>query len=129
MPIRGHRDLFARDLQWLDGTQGGVKYALFRIDESDESSPTVLLSKFAPATTISPHTHASNYFEYILEGEQTVGKTTFGAGDVRIVVGGTGYGPIKVGPEGCSVLIVFQDGAGMDMEMLPRKATGSAPEH
>ena len=42
-------------------------------------------------------------------GEQTVGKTIFGPGDVRFAKAGTGYGPITIGPEGCTVVIVFQN--------------------
>jgi anti-sigma factor ChrR (cupin superfamily) len=127
MSALGHRDLFAADLNWLDGTSEGIKYALLRLDETDQASPTVILSKFAPGAAVSPHTHNSNYLEYIIEGEQAVGKVTYRAGDIRIVRGGTGYGPIKVGPHGCTVLIVFQDGRGIGVELLPRKAaTGAA---
>jgi hypothetical protein len=50
-----------------------------------------------------------------------VGKTTFHKGDVRLVKGGTGYGPIKVGTEGCTVLIVFEDGSRSMTEPLPRR--------
>jgi len=120
MSARSHRDFAASDIEWRDGTDPGIQYARFMLDEDDRSSPLVILSKFAPGASVQPHTHGCNYFEYIIEGEQTVGKTRFGPGDVRMAKGGAGYGPIKVGPEGCTVLIVFQDGTRAATEPLPR---------
>ncbi len=122
MPARGHRDVFAKDISWGDGSSAGIKYARFLMEEGNGASPLIILSKFAPGEIVEPHTHASNYFEYVIEGQQTVGKVTFGPGDIRLVKGGTGYGPITVGPEGCSVLIVFQEATGAMMESLPRKS-------
>jgi anti-sigma factor ChrR (cupin superfamily) len=126
MSAGGHRDVFASDIEWHKGTGEGIAYARFRTDDANPSSPSIVLSKFEPGVVVDPHTHDTNYFEYILAGQQTVGKTTFGVGDVRIVKGGTGYGPIKVGPQGCTVLIVFEDGSGARMVMLPRKKAAEA---
>ncbi len=116
MAGRGHRDIFARDIEWAEGTSPGIQYTRFLMDEDDASSPLMILSRFEPGETVEPHTHGANYMEYIIEGEQTVGKTVFRAGDVRIVKGGTGYGPIVVGPEGCFVMILFQEATGAMME-------------
>jgi len=116
MAGRGHRDIFAKDMEWGEGSSPGIQYARFMMDEDDASSPLVILSKFEPGETVEPHTHGANYMEYIIEGQQTVGKTVFGPGDVRIVKGGTGYGPIVVGPEGCFVMIVFQEATGAMMQ-------------
>lgn len=121
MAGRGHQDITASEIEWRDGTEEGIKYARFPMDAANPTAPTIILSKFAPGVGVPPHTHDSNYFEYIIAGEQTVGKVTFRAGDVRLVTGGTGYGPIMVGPEGCTVLIVFEDGSRSMMESLPRK--------
>jgi anti-sigma factor ChrR (cupin superfamily) len=121
MSALNHRDCFAKDFVWSKGSSDGIKYVLFNMEEEDPASPMMILTRFEPGATVTPHTHASNYFEYMVSGEQTVGKVTFRAGDVRLVKGGTGYGPITVGPEGCTVLIVFQHGSGAAMEFLPRK--------
>lgn len=112
MAGKSHRDVFAKDIAWGKGTSDGIQYARFLMDEGDTSSPLIVLSKFEPGEVVEPHTHTANYFEYVIEGQQTVGKVTFGAGDIRIVKGGTGYGPITVGPDGCTVLIVFQQATG-----------------
>ncbi|MDG2002249.1 MAG: hypothetical protein P8J20_02865 [Novosphingobium sp.] len=112
MSARGHRDIFAKDIEWKKGTSDGIDYASYMMDEDDTESPLIVLSKFQPGEVVEPHTHAANYFEYVIEGEQTVGKTSFGPGDIRFAKGGTGYGPIKIGPEGCTVVIVFQEATG-----------------
>ena len=112
MSGRGHRDIFAKDVVWKPGTEEGVEYTTFLMDEDDTNSPLVVMSKFGPGAKVPPHTHGANYFEYIIEGEQTVGKTLFRAGDVRFAKGGAGYGPITIGPEGCTVVIVFQQATG-----------------
>jgi anti-sigma factor ChrR (cupin superfamily) len=112
MAHRGHKDIFAKDIVWAKGTSPGIQYSRFILDEENPAtSPMVIMSKFEPGEVVEPHTHACNYFEYIIEGSQMVGKVNFAAGDVRWAAGGTGYGPIKVGPEGCTVLIVFQEAA------------------
>jgi anti-sigma factor ChrR (cupin superfamily) len=113
MAGRGHKDIFAGDIPWAEGVSPGVRYARFLLDEANAAqSPMVILSTFALGAEVEPHTHGCNYLEYIIEGSQTVGKTRFGKGDVRWAAGGAGYGPIKVGPEGCTVLIVFQEARG-----------------
>lgn len=112
---RGHRDIFAADIEWGQGTSPGIQYARFLMDEDDTSSPLIILSKFEPGEVVEPHTHGANYFEYVIEGEQTVGKVKFGAGDIRFAKAGTGYGPITIGPDGCTVLIVFQEATGGNM--------------
>ena len=116
-----HRSIFAANVDWREGSESGIQYARFRMDETNPTSPTMILSKFEPGVRVQAHTHDSNYFEYIIEGEQQVGKQTFAKGDMRVVKGGTGYGPIVIGPDGCTVLIVFEDGSRSMMETLPRK--------
>ena len=112
MPSRGHRDIFARDITWHPGNGPGIHYARFLMDEGDTASPLVILTRFDPGAHVEPHSHGTNYCEYVIEGEQTVGKVTFGKGDMRFAKAGAGYGPITIGPDGCTVMIVFQNAAG-----------------
>ncbi|MCX7864168.1 MAG: hypothetical protein N2423_03885 [Novosphingobium sp.] len=121
-----HRDIFADDIEWAKGSEPGISYARFLLEEGDATSPMIVMSKFAPGVRVPPHTHPTNYFEYIVEGEQTVGKVTFRKGDVRLVAANTGYGPITVGPEGCLVLIVFQEAQGAIMIPKGSQAQGLA---
>lgn len=120
MAGRGHRDIFAADIEWGKGSSDGIQYARFLMDEDDTSSPLIILSKFEPGEVVEPHTHGANYFEYVIDGEQTVGKVTFRAGDIRFAKAGTGYGPIRIGAEGCTVLIVFQEATGANTIPLGR---------
>ncbi len=129
MAGRGHRDIFARDINWAQGSSEGVAYSTFRMDEDDVHSPYIVLTNFGPGARVEPHTHGTNYFEYVISGEQTVGKTVFGPGDIRFAKAGTGYGPITIGPEGCTVVIVFQDGTGANTIPLGKaKAMAEAAE-
>lgn len=120
MAGRGHQDIFAEDMAWNEGASPGIRYARFALEDGNAAAPMVIVSRFAPGEQVEAHTHGCNYLEYIIEGEQTVGKTRFRSGDVRLVSGGTGYGPIVVGPQGCTVLIVFQE-AGKSA-MIPKGA-------
>lgn len=120
MAGRGHRDIFRDEIDWKAASPG-TRFAIFPIDEANPTAPAVVLTDFGPGEVVAPHAHDSNYFEYVLAGEQTVGKTRFGAGDIRMVKRGTGYGPIRVGPEGCSVLIIFEDGSRTAPESRPRQ--------
>lgn len=125
MTVRGHKDVFAEDIEWTKAGEG-VRYAQFLLDEGDaDASPLVIVSKFDPDELVDPHTHGCNYLEYIIQGSQMVGKVNFKAGDVRWAAAGTGYGPIKVGPDGCTVLIVFQE-AGKSPPILLGKAKKQA---
>lgn len=103
-----HKDIFAHDIEWI-AAEDGVRFAQFLLDQTDaEASPAVVLAKFPPHEVVAPHTHGCNYLEYVVAGSQMVGKVNFEAGDVRWAAAGTGYGPITVGAQGCTVLIVFQ---------------------
>jgi anti-sigma factor ChrR (cupin superfamily) len=121
MAGRGHRDIFADDIAWGQGASQGIKYARFLMDEDDASSPLVILTRFEPGEVVAPHTHGTNYVEYVVSGEQTVGKTRFGPGDIRFAKAGAGYGPIRIGPDGCTVVIVFQDASGANTIPLGRE--------
>ena len=121
MSDRSHQDIHATDIAWSEARDAMIRFAIFSTDEKNPHAPGIILSKFDPGTRIPPHTHGSNYFEYIIEGGQTVGKKWYGKGDIRIVRAGTGYGPLVIGPEGCTALIVFEDGSGSMTEWLPDK--------
>lgn len=103
-----HKDIFARDIDWKTGGSN-IRFAQFLLDPEDpQDSPEVVVAKFGADEEVYPHTHDCNYLEYIVQGSQMVGKVNFEAGDIRWAAAGTGYGPIKVGPDGCTVMIVFQ---------------------
>ena len=70
MATRGHRDIFAEDMAWQEGESSGIRYARFLLEEGKGASPMVILSRFEPREVVGAHTHDTNYFEYVIEGEQ-----------------------------------------------------------
>lgn len=68
-----------------------------------------MLAELAPKFEMAAHSHAPDYSEIILEGAERVGRRWYCPGDIRIVKGGSVYGPITCGPEGVKKLIVYRD--------------------
>ena len=126
MSNRKHEDIFAEDIDWKEGTSPGIRYAAFMLDDSHDSSPLVTISTFEPGEVVAPHTHGASYLEYVISGEQQVGKKVFRAGDIRIAQSGVGYGPIRIGAQGCTVLIVFADARGANMIPLGKDRRDAA---
>ena len=120
MPSRMHRDIFARDVEWTEA-RGGVTYVRLQVEPERPESPVMLVVRFPPHYLIAPHTHDTNYMEYLISGELTVGTQTFGPGDIRLVRSGGGYGPLSSGPDGAEVVIVFENGAATAVQFLPRE--------
>ena len=123
MAGRRHQDILATDIEWRNGSRDGIKYARFEVNPDKKDAPSVVMTKFQPDVVVAPHTHGCNYLEYILEGELTLGKVTYRQGDVRMVKGGVGYGPLTMGKDGCTVLIVFEDGSRSSQQVLSRKVS------
>lgn len=120
MTSRTHRDIFASEIDWLL-TEAGARTFTLSTDEDNPAAPQMVLAHFPPGFSYSAHTHGCNYLEYVVAGQITVGKISYGPGDVRQVKAGGGYGPLKVGQEGCQVVIVFERGDTADVELLPRR--------
>lgn len=79
-------------------------------DQVDTTSPVAFHAIWPPNCHVDPHTHAGDYCEIVLAGTQQISGQWYKAGDVRVVKGGTRYGPLIAGPEGCTVMIIFPNG-------------------
>ena len=102
----------------------GIRTSHFVAGEEDNpAAPHVFISDWPPNVEADPHTHAVDYFEYVISGTQRVGKNWFKAGDIRIVKAGTNYGPLVSGPEGCRVMVTF---VGSSWEPIPIRAEKDA---
>jgi len=89
----------------------GIETKMFKVgDPSAMTSPTVFKVFYPPDCFVEAHTHDCNYTEIILEGTQRVGATWHKAGDIRVGLANRGYGPLVAGPDGATVLFVFEDG-------------------
>ena len=119
-PVHWHREF-----NWSDIGPGrlasGAEAHLYRIgpDDTDETAPLVVHMTFPPGWSTPAHTHTDDYTEIILSGTMTVGRTTFGPGDIRIAHGGTGYGPLAAGPDGCQAILIFTSGDGLPKPLRP----------
>ena len=108
-----------RAFNWTEARPGllasGAEAHMYRIgpDDADERAPLVVKMSFPAGWATAAHTHTDDYTEIILAGEITVGRTTYGPGDVRVAHGGTGYGPLRAGPDGCEAILIFKSGDGL----------------
>lgn len=120
-PTHWHRD-FTWDVLGPGVLASGVEAHFYRIalDDTDETAPLVTNLRFPPGWTTPAHTHTDDYTEIILAGQMTVGRTTYGPGDIRVAHGGTGYGPLTAGPDGCHALVIFKSGDGLAKPLRPR---------
>ena len=90
----------------------------------NETAPTVFRATYPPHSVVAPHKHESDYTEIILEGSQQITRRWHHAGDIRIVQGGTVYGPLIAGPEGVTVLVFFTDNRWQAIPVDPENAEG-----
>lgn len=88
----------------------GVTLANLFLGADADDGPPVRIARvcFPPNYEVRAHTHAADYVELILEGSQQVTRRWYHAGDVRMVKGGTAYGPLIAGPDGVTVLVIFR---------------------
>ena len=97
-------------LGWMEFPGTGIRSSKFVLgDPDDPDAPVVFNSYFPPGSRVEAHHHACDYAEIILEGSQEVTRRMHHAGDVRIVGGGRGYGPLIAGPEGVHVIVIFRN--------------------
>lgn len=112
----------AGDKGFIDTTWMEAEYAdtllgkAFLIDVGDEDNvhrPLVGMVHYAPGAEVPVHYHDTDYVSIVVEGEIEVTRKVHGPGSVRIVKKGTAYGPLRAGPDGCRVVEVFADRAGI----------------
>jgi quercetin dioxygenase-like cupin family protein len=76
--------------------------------EGDETM--ALMVHYDPGSHVPVHHHPSDYCSIVVEGSIEITRKRHEVGSVRIVKAGTAYGPLNVGPEGCTVIDVFAAG-------------------
>ena len=119
--IAGTRYFLTKDAEWKE-TPDGVRYQQVMMTPGDPGRPMLVLSDLPAGFREPPHTHDSSYVEIVIEGAITVGKTRMEKGDIRAITGGTGYGPLVTGPEGCLRLTIFDRADGSLTRLLGREA-------
>jgi hypothetical protein len=106
---KGKIDTSWDELGWVVDTDGR-RFSSFAFEDDDTgSAPTVINVYFPPGFVVDPHTHRTDYAEIVLDGSLTVGRRSYGPGEIRIVNAGTGYGPQIAGPDGCSLIFIYRN--------------------
>ena len=116
------------DTNWLDGVYMsspiGAFAMQFALHRDDDDGPQVFIVKFPPDYEVPPHSHSCDYLSVVLEGSLVSTRKHYPVGAVRFVRADTGYGPLKYGPEGCTLLEVFARTSGV--KATPLRASDQA---
>jgi mannose-6-phosphate isomerase-like protein (cupin superfamily) len=107
-PVKGQWHFSLEDPPWTEGPGGQGRFTAYPLGD-DDHGPMVVLVEYAPGVTIGVHHHESDYFSLVVSGAVTITRRSEAPGSIRLVKAGTAYGPLVVGPEGCTVLEVFAD--------------------
>lgn len=105
-PVKGQHRTSLDEIEWVEGTGG--RFAAYPLGDG-EHDPIVVIVEYDAGMVIGPHHHGSDYFSLVLKGDIEITRRPEEVGSVRHVRANTAYGPLVVGPEGCTVLEVFQD--------------------
>ena len=109
---KGFIDTSIDEANYLDTLLGEA----FLIDIGDADNPrrpVVGIIRYAPGAEVPVHRHDTDYVSIVIDGEIEVTRKRHDVGAVRVVKGGTAYGPLKAGPDGCRVIEVFADRSGI----------------
>jgi len=121
-PTRWQRETSWSDLGYEE-LPDRLKSGWFVLAHDQETAPdsatTVMQVHYPPNFHVPPHTHNVAYAEIVVAGTVEVTRRSYGPGDIRVVGAGTGYGPVVAGPDGATVIIVFD---GRDWPHVPLKA-------
>jgi hypothetical protein len=105
---KGQRRFTWDDPGWTEGNSGQGRFTCFPLGDADHG-PLIVVIEYAPDLRIGVHHHTSDYCSMVIKGEIEVTRKRETVGSMRLVRGGTAYGPLVVGPEGCTVVEFFED--------------------
>ena len=92
----------------------GMKTSVFVLgDPNDRNSTGVTVFHMPPGETLPRHSHGCARFETIIQGTMNAEGRWLGAGDVMHSEADVPYGPHTAGPEGYTVVEVFENLTGM----------------
>ena len=97
--------------EWTYDAEKMLHYSMLPmiVDEEGPAMQGVVL-KYEPGSEVAPHYHETDYFSIVVKGSMEITRRHHGVGSVRFVKGGTVYGPLRAGPEGCTVIDIFATG-------------------
>lgn len=71
--------------------------------------PLLVVQVIPPDLDFATHYHDTDYCTLVLQGSMRVGRTWYSAGDFRVQDAGSVYGPVRIGPDGCTVVSFYGD--------------------
>jgi hypothetical protein len=126
-PVKWHRHTSWSELGYEESADHftGARFVLAR-DESETDCPKISKVHFPAGHRVEPHMHLVGYAEIVLEGSLRVGRTWHAPGDIRIVGPNTAYGPQEAGPDGVTLLIVFDGTDTMHVDLQGNRPESAA---
>jgi quercetin dioxygenase-like cupin family protein len=102
-------DSWKDETDWIEVPDKKLRYKLLPFGE-DGNESKALMVRYDPGSEVPVHFHDSDYCSLVVDGSIEITRKVHEVGSVRIVKAGTAYGPLKVGPQGCTVIDVFAAG-------------------
>lgn len=78
----------------------------------EPTAPMVVVIEYLPNAHVDAHHHDTDYLSIVIRGSMIVSNHPESVGSVRSVTAGATYGPLEVGPDGCTVVDVFAERQG-----------------
>lgn len=97
-------------------------------DATDPDRPIVIVVEYPANRVVPAHHHDTDYLSIIVKGGMKVTGKPHEVGSMRFTGSGTVYGPLEVGPEGCTVIDVFLDRSGC-IPVFPAREGVTQEEH
>jgi hypothetical protein len=98
--------------RWIHHSELAFKTSRYIIGNQDLGNQVLLaFVDYEPGALVDAHAHLVDYASVVLRGSIEVTRTLEEVGSIRLVDAGTSYGPLRAGPEGCTVLDIFALGA------------------
>ncbi len=97
--------------EWTYDAEKKLHFARLPMVEDDEGSAMqVVVIRYEPNSEVGTHYHETDYCSIVVKGSIEITRRHHEVGSVRLVKAGTAYGPLRVGPEGCTVIDIFATG-------------------
>lgn len=116
------------DLEWSTSASGTRSAMLDFGDVDDEDRPMVVVVAYPPNCRVAPHHHETDYLSLMVQGDMFVTGRRHEVGSMRFVGHGTGYGPLEIGEDGCTVIDIFLHRSGLIPVFGPREGV-TAEQH
>lgn len=99
--------------EWTYDPEKRLRHARLTLGVDDEgAATTILVVQYEPGSEVGVHSHGTDYCSIVVEGSIEVTRREHSVGSMRVVNADTAYGPLRAGPEGCTVIDVFASGRG-----------------